>query len=70
MQEKDAKGSCCGVSCGCCVCKTVKGLLLLLVGGVLGFCVGRGCKTNICPVPAAVSESAPASAPAKAPKAK
>lgn len=70
-ERKDGKkdeGSCgkggCGLHCGCCACKAIKGLVLLLIGGVIGYCVGH-ChhgRRMMCPVEAAApaqSESAP-----------
>jgi hypothetical protein len=63
MDEKKEEGTCgkggCGVHCGCCVCKAIKGLVLLLIGGVIGFFIGRCCgRHGMCPMPA--SASAPA----------
>lgn len=41
MDEKKEEGTSakagCGIHCGCCACKSIKGLLLLLLGGVIGF---------------------------------
>ena len=72
MEEKKEEGtggkSCCGIHCGCCTCKTVKGLVLVLIGGAIGFGIGR-CGSRMCPVPTASvqSESAPMSATTAAP---
>ena len=75
-EKKDEKGEkdCCsgkGCSCGCCSgggrggkgccgCKAVAALVLLVVGGLIGFFVGHHCST--CPLKAA---PAAVQAPAK-----
>jgi hypothetical protein len=71
-----SKGGC-GMHCGCCACKAIKGLVLLLIGGFIGFGIAhcylrhswmhRMCRT--CPMETAApaqSESAPM--PTAAPK--
>lgn len=72
MEEKK-EGAGCGLKCGCCTCKTVRGAVLLILGGVIGFFIGRcGSMSRMCPMPAAGSaaqyQSAPAAAPAAAAK--
>ncbi len=76
MDEKKEDGSCgkgCGLHCGCCVCKAIKGVLLLLLGGTIGFFIGRGCGggRRMCPVSDAAmthAQSAPTPAATPAPK--
>ncbi|MBI4371408.1 MAG: hypothetical protein HY552_03825 [Elusimicrobia bacterium] len=65
MEDKKDDGTCgkggCGLRCGCCACKAVKAAALLLIGGGIGFAIGRGCLGGkMCPLPAATS--APAAA--------
>ena len=55
MEEKKEEGKTCGtgtggcgVRCVCCVCKCVKGALLLLVGGAIGFGMGRCGSLKMC----------------------
>jgi|GEM_PF-2530202 len=79
MEEKKEEGAACGkggcgIHCGCCVCKAIKALVLLLIGGVIGFLLGRCCGGHrMCAMaPAAASApaadaSAPATTPAPAP---
>lgn len=66
MEEKKEDGSCgkggCGIRCGCCACKAIKALVLLLVGGIVGYCVGHCRGPRMCAMPMAPamqSESAP-----------
>ena len=79
--EKKEEGSCgskagCGMHCGCCVCKAIKGLALLLIGGVIGFgianCHSRRMywKHRMCPMETTAAPAQPESAPmpAAAPK--
>ena len=82
MEEKKEEGTCgskggCGIHCGCCACKTIKGLVLLLIGGVIGFGIAHCCRRHswrhrmcrTCPMETVApvqSESAPM--PAMAPK--
>jgi hypothetical protein len=51
--KKDEKGKmdeCCGGH-RCCAGKAALVLVLLLIGGIAGFCVGRGCgHKGFCPV--------------------
>lgn len=61
MDEKkeEGKGSC-GMSCGCCGCKAIKALVLLLLGGVIGFLIGhchRMCATSQAAVSAPAAEA-------------
>ncbi len=48
MEEKKAEGTCgqggCGIRCGCCACKAIKGLVLLLVGAAIGFGIAHCCR--------------------------
>ena len=76
MDEKKEDGTCakgaCGMKCGCCACKAVKAVVLLLIGGVIGFLIGRCCgHSRMCamaqPVVSAPADAA-APAPAAAPK--
>jgi hypothetical protein len=43
--EKKEDGTCvkggCGIHCGCCACKMIKGLVLLLIGVGIGFCIAH-----------------------------
>ena len=43
MEERTNEGSKCtyGPRCKCCVCMTVKALLLLVIGAVIGYIVGK-----------------------------
>ncbi len=72
MEEKKTEGSCgkgCGIHCSCCACKTVKGLVLLVIGGVIGYGIARCGSSRMCPISTATSvqsESAPM--PTTAPK--
>lgn len=75
-EKKKEEGTCggksaCGLHCGCCCCKTIKALALVLIGGVIGFGVGRcGSHRMMCPISGATTavqvESAPM--PTAAPK--
>jgi hypothetical protein len=67
-----AKG-CCGVHCGCCACKAIKGLVLILIGAAIGFGIGRcfhrGCHRGMCRMESGAAErSENAEMPAAAPK--
>jgi hypothetical protein len=73
MEEKKEEGTCakggCGARCGCCACKAIKALVLLLVGSAIGFVIGRCCgHRGMCPT-AVPAVSAPPAAPAPAPAA-
>ncbi|MFI5362394.1 MAG: hypothetical protein ACHQ49_10525 [Elusimicrobiota bacterium] len=55
MEEKKEEGSSgkcgCGMRCGCCACKAIKGLLLLVLGGFIGYGIGhchRGWSHRMC----------------------
>ena len=45
MEEKKLDATCaggsskggCGMHCGCCACKAIKGLVLVLIGGMIGY---------------------------------
>ena len=64
MEEKhDECKSGCGLRCGCC-CKAIKALVLLLVGGILGFFIGR-CRSGFCPLPSGTQPAVSAPAPAR-----
>lgn len=58
MEEKKELGTCgkggCGIHCGCCTCKAIKGLVLLLIGGATGFGIAR-CGNRMCPMSTATS---------------
>ncbi|MEK6544614.1 MAG: hypothetical protein AABZ44_09295 [Elusimicrobiota bacterium] len=45
MEDKDNKGCCdkkgCGLRCYCCACMAIKAVVLLLVGGAIGYFIGR-----------------------------
>jgi hypothetical protein len=65
--KKDEKGSCCESSagkCGCCPGKAALAIVLLLVGGLIGFAIGRGglCHKMMPPCP---MMGAPAGVPGK-----
>jgi hypothetical protein len=74
IKEESGKGcSCgsgggcgCGSGCRCCGGKAIKALVLLLVGGILGYLVGGHCAgyRSMCPM-AGMTSSAPANPPAK-----
>ena len=60
MEEKDKKEECCetsggGCGCGkgCCAGKAAFALVLLLIGGLIGFAIGRGglCHKMMAPCP-------------------
>jgi hypothetical protein len=42
-EETCGKGGC-GIHCGCCACKAIKAVVLLLIGGVVGFMLGHSCR--------------------------
>lgn len=53
-----SKGGGCGLHCGCCCCKTIKALALVLIGGAIGYAIGHGCfghRMSMCHVPAAAA---------------
>ena len=66
-EKKEDGKSCCTKSftCCCCACKAIKAIVLLIVGGVIGFFAGRHC--GMCPMKSmtAPATTAPASTPAK-----
>lgn len=71
MDEKKEDGSC-GTSCGSCVCKAIKAVILLLIGGAIGFFIGRGCGAgrrmcSLSEAPATQMESAQTPLPTPAP---
>ena len=77
MDEKKEEGACgskgggCGLHCGCCACKAIKGLVLLLIGGAIGYGIGHGCRSHrmMCPVSiGAPMQSESAAMPAAIPK--
>ena len=77
MDDKKEDGKCgkgCGLQCGCCTCKAIKGVVLRLIGGALGFWIGRCGGHRMCAVPSSYStpaDTAPmAPAPAPSKKAK
>ena len=66
-KEDGEKDSCCsGVKCGCCVSKCIKAVVLLLLGGVIGYILGGHCayKKGMCPV-SGMSMTAPPNPPSK-----
>lgn len=66
-QDGDKSGkSCCSSGCGCCGGKALKALILLLVGGVLGYLVGGHCayRKGMCPISNTMM-TAPANPPQK-----
>lgn len=71
MEEKDKKEECCdskGCGCGkcCCAGKMALVLILLVIGGLIGFAIGhhRGwCHGMMAPCP--MSMGAPTAAPSK-----
>jgi hypothetical protein len=72
MEEKDKKEECCesskgGCGCGkgCCAGKAAFALVLLVIGGLIGFAVGRGglCHRMMPPCPMAMGM--PGGAPTK-----
>ena len=61
QESKPEEKKCCGIHCSCCVCKAIKAVVLLLLGGVIGFFIGR-CGSRMCPVsggPAPMVNTAP-----------
>jgi hypothetical protein len=65
MKEESGKSCSCGGGCGCCGGKAIKALVLLLVGGILGYLVGAHCAgRSMCPM-SGMTMSAPANPPAK-----
>ena len=63
-QEGEKGGCCSGGAKRCCGCKCVKALVLLLVGGLLGYVLGGHCAyKKACPMTGMMS--APVSTPAK-----
>ena len=79
-KEEGTTGACaskggCGMHCGCCGCKAIKGLVLLLIGGFIGYGIGhcqhsRWMHRTMCPMmtPAAPAQSESAAMPTAAPK--
>jgi hypothetical protein len=51
-KEDEAKGGCCsGAGCHCCCAgKAIKALVLVLLGGILGYFVGGHCAKGSCPM--------------------
>ncbi len=41
--EQKKEGGCCGIRCGCCVCQGMKALVMLIIGGVIGFFAAKCC---------------------------
>jgi hypothetical protein len=42
-EQGSEKGGCCGSGCRCCGAKAVKALVLLLIGGIVGYLIGGHC---------------------------
>ena len=76
MEEKTEGGTHgkdgCGMRCGCCGCSAIRALVLLLIGGAIGFGISRSCRgQRMCSVETAASmqpESAHTPAATAAPK--
>lgn len=74
MDEKKEEGACgrcgCGVGCCGCVCKMLKALALVLLGGAIGFFLGRGCAGHhrMCPMTSVSSAGAATQTPAPSAK--
>ncbi len=76
MEEKKVDASCgtatgCGIKCGCYVCQSIKALVFLVVGGVLGYSIAH-CGNRMCavpPAPAMQTETTPAPTPVMPPRA-
>ncbi len=74
MEGKKAEGTCgqggCGIHCGCCACKAIKGLVLLLIGVAIGYGIAHCCRgRRVCRTEGAVAAqeaTPPPAAPAKA----
>jgi hypothetical protein len=51
-KEDSEKGSCCSGGGKCCGCKCVKALVMLLIGGVIGYLLGGHCayRKGACPM--------------------
>lgn len=66
-QEKKDEGKSCCSGGKCCGCKAIGALVLLVVGGAIGFFAGRHCGHKMCAMPTApaAAPAAPAPAPAK-----
>jgi hypothetical protein len=63
------KEGCCGSGCHCCGGKAVKTLVLLLIGGIIGYLLGGHCAFKKgCPMMGGTMSGAPMSAPAAMPK--
>ena len=63
-KEDSEKGGCCSSGCGCCGGRAVKALILLLVGGIIGYLIGGHCAymhKGACPT----AMSTPANPPQK-----
>ncbi|MBI4061732.1 MAG: hypothetical protein HY403_09905 [Elusimicrobia bacterium] len=68
MDDKDKKEGTCGLKCCCCTCKAIRGALVLVLGGVIGYMAGRcGGARRMCPMPEGGSSMHHADAPAAAP---
>ena len=71
MEEKDKKEECCdskGCGCcgkGCCAGKAAFALVLLVIGGLIGYALGRGgwCHRMMPPCP--MADERPMAAPSK-----
>lgn len=65
MEEKKEE---CKTGCGCCCGKAIKALVLLLLGGVIGFLMGRsGWHRGYCPLSSHGDSTYDMPAPAAAP---
>jgi hypothetical protein len=64
MEEKKEEGASsmggCGMNCGCRACKTIKGLVLFLIGGFFGFMISQHrysrWMSRMCPMEVAAPE--------------
>ena len=74
MEEKDKKEECCeskecgcdkGGCKGCCAGKAAFALVLLVIGGLIGFAIGRGGLCHKMMPPCPMSMGAPMGAPGK-----
>jgi hypothetical protein len=61
----DSKGGGCGCGKGCCAGKAAFALVLLLIGGLIGYALGRGGLCHKMMPPCPISMGAPMGAPGK-----
>ena len=64
-EEKKEEGKSCCSKGGCC-CKAFKTIVLLVIGGIAGFFMGRHCGSGMCPMRSMIAPAATAPSPTPA----